>query len=200
MAPPGLRRGGRADAERFVPPGRLLPACRGQGGCYAGLCDGVGRGARRRDRRRRPVQLRQVAVRTGRRRFQRRDQHADTLHRPLSFVAPRRGGPDAAHRRLLQFARLRCGLPSHPVDAFDRRRHSCRVAEDHLFPGAGGLRRRRLAGRTALPGGVRSGERQSQIRRAQRFLAGRDRLCAGGLSGRRSQIQRLSAAGAAVGA
>lgn len=115
--------------------------------------------------------------------------------------SPRAGeAPDAAHRRLLQFARLRCGLPSHPVDAFDRRRHSCRVAEDHLFPGAGGLRRKRLAGRTALPGGVRGGERQSQIRRAQRFLAGRDRLCAGGLSGRRSQIQRLSAAGAAVGA
>lgn len=32
------------------------------------------------------------------------------------------------------------------------------------------------------------------------FWAGRDRLCAGGLSGRRSQIQRLSAACAAVGA
>ena len=51
-----------------------------------------------------------------------------------------------------------------------------------------------------LPGRSPRRRTSSQIRRAQRFLAGRDRLCAGGLSGRRSQIQRLSAAGAAVGA
>ena len=139
VAPQGLRCGGCPDAERLLPPGRLLPACRRQGVGDEGLCHGFGRGARRHDCRRCAVQLRQAAVRVGRRCLQRGDQHADALHRPLSPLAARGRGADAAHCRLLQLARLRCGLPGHPFDALLGCRNPRRAAENHLFPGAGGL-------------------------------------------------------------
>lgn len=50
------------------------------------------RGVRRRDRRGRSVQLRQVAVRTGRRPLQRGDPRAEPLHRAVSDVGTRRAG------------------------------------------------------------------------------------------------------------
>ena len=93
VAAQGVRRRRRADAERLLPPGRLLPARRGQGVGDAGFRDGFRRVARRDGGRGRAVQLRQIAVRTGRRRLQRRDQRADALCRTLSFVAARGGRP-----------------------------------------------------------------------------------------------------------
>ena len=100
------------------------------------------------------------------------DQRADALCRTLSFVAACGGGPCAADRRLLQLPRLRCRVQGHQTDALGRRRHPRGVAEDHLFPRSGGLQGGRHACGAALPHGIRRGERQPQVHRAECLLAG----------------------------
>ena len=62
VAAQGVRCGGRADAERLLPPGRLLPARGRQAGGDAGLRHGGRREVRRCDCRGCPLQLRQAAI------------------------------------------------------------------------------------------------------------------------------------------
>lgn len=94
----GLRGGRCADAERLLPSGRLLPARRRQAARHAVVRHGGQRVVRCRDRRGRPVQLRQVAVRAGRGALQRGDPRAEPLRRAVSDVGARRAGARAADR------------------------------------------------------------------------------------------------------
>ena len=67
------------------------------------------------------------------------NQRADALCGAVSLVAARGRSPHAADRRLLQFQRLRRGLPGHQILPDAGCRHPRRVAENHLFPRTGSL-------------------------------------------------------------
>ena len=168
----GVRSRRRSDAERLLPLGRLLLARRGQAAGDAVVRHGFECRIRFRDCRRRAVQLWKIAIRTGRRTFQRSDSGTQPLCRPVSVVAPCTHGQRVVGGGLLQFAQLRRSVRDHRLLSRSRRRPAGRQAEDRLFPRLERTGKGRYGGGRALSGGVRPYRNQSQIQCAGNLLAG----------------------------
>ncbi len=167
----GVRSRRRSDAERLLPPGRLLLARRGQAAGDAVVRHGFECRIRFRDCRRRCSTMENCNTNWGRT-FQRSDSGTQPLCRPVSVVAPCTHGQRAVGGGLLQFAQLRRSVRDHRLLSRSRRRPAGRQAEDRLFPRLERTGKGRYAGGRALSGGVRPYRNQSQIQCAGNLLAG----------------------------